>query len=122
MNQPDYKTLLFNTALKMNHFKLTDVFVANTRLLAFVISEIDKVLGREGRLQFLSKVYDRKITTSKIDAPNGLHPHEAASIILWAKPFKIEAEYDNGGWTVDACVKQVCIAFQIEHLGQKELL
>jgi len=69
---------------------------ASQGLLGVVISQLDKDLGKEKRIAFLSWLFERTITTSKITDygigvvtdTTGLKHNESFALLMWAQPHK----------------------------------
>jgi hypothetical protein len=89
-------------------------------LIGFVVSQMDKAIGRGGRMSFLRWAFGREgITTSLLDKPDGLRNNEAGALILWAIPFKGQAE--GSKWELlNPSFNEQLSTFIKEVMGQKE--
>jgi hypothetical protein len=84
-------------ASMLNCAKQTYAFVPQ-KIIFYIICEIDKRLGKEGRLAFLRWLFDRpEIMTSHLDQyPQGLTNSEAEALRLWAQPYK--GDWEGAKW------------------------
>lgn len=72
----------------LNRLPANSNYRNSENLLRMTVSKIDNVIGRANRMVFLIWCFERQIITSKINHIDGLHPHEAMAILLWAAPSK----------------------------------
>lgn len=128
----------------LNKYPPNKNYHISQRLVAIVTRELDKVLTRNGRLAFLSYMYDRKVSTTKLNEPEqgvyrmnmetaekeletlikpavteGLEPHEHFGLLVWGQPAQL---VENAPWQVNRCVRETAEAFQRTGLGQTTFL
>ncbi len=59
------------------------------KIVFYIISIIDREIGRPMRIDFLRWLFERdEIQSSHLDRADGLREDEAAALILWANPYK----------------------------------